>query len=115
MFTFETSLSQVRENSTPVGARFIQRSVGFIGVYIILIIFEKTRNVTVCNKCPRRPLIMTLVPGCDPEHSQGPESCTGHKLSFCFTFLCDPGLRQRTLILIMTHHLIIVYRFIKSN
>ena len=30
-----------------------------------------TRNVTVCNKCPRRSLIMTLIPGCDLEHSQG--------------------------------------------
>ena len=30
-----------------------------------------TRNVTVCHKCPRRPLIMTLIPGCDLEHSQG--------------------------------------------
>ena len=43
-----------------------------------------------------------------------PESCTGHKLSFCFTFLCDPDLGQRNLILIMTYHLIIVYLFIKS-
>ena len=43
-----------------------------------------------------------------------PESGTGHKLSFCFTFLCDPDLVQRTLILIMTYHLIIVYIFIKS-
>ena len=32
---------------------------------------EKTRNVTVYNKCPRRPLKMTLIPGCDIEHSQG--------------------------------------------
>ena len=31
----------------------------------------ETRNVTVCNKCPRRPLRMTLIPGCDLEHSQG--------------------------------------------
>ena len=30
-----------------------------------------TRNVTVCNKCPRRSLIMTLIPGCDLEHRQG--------------------------------------------
>ena len=37
-----------------------------------------------------------------------PESCTGHKLSFCFTFLCDPDFGQRTLILIMTYYLIIV-------
>ena len=29
----------------------------------------ETRNVTVCNKCPRRPLILTLIPGCDLEHS----------------------------------------------
>ena len=43
-----------------------------------------------------------------------PESCTEHKLSFCFTFLCDPDLGQRTLILIMTYHLIIVYLFIQS-
>ena len=43
-----------------------------------------------------------------------PESRTGHKLSFCFTFLCDPDLGQRTLILIMTYHLISVYIFIKS-
>ena len=43
-----------------------------------------------------------------------PESCTEHKLSFCFTFLCDSDLGQRTLILIMTYHLIIVYLFIKS-
>ena len=43
-----------------------------------------------------------------------PESCTGHKLSFCFTFLCDPNFGQRNLILIMTYHLIIVYLFIKS-
>ena len=39
----------------------------------------------------------------------------GHKMSFCFTFLCDPDLGQRTLILIMTYHLIIVYLFMKSN
>ena len=32
---------------------------------------KRTRNVTVCNKCPRRPLIMTLIPGCDLEHNQG--------------------------------------------
>ena len=32
---------------------------------------KKTRNVTVCNKCPRISLIMTLIPGCDLEHSQG--------------------------------------------
>ena len=32
---------------------------------------KKTRNVTVCNKWPRRSLIMTLIPGCDLEHSQG--------------------------------------------
>ena len=44
-----------------------------------------------------------------------PESCTGRKLSFYFTFLCDPDLGQRTLILIMTYHLIIVYLFMKSN
>ena len=43
-----------------------------------------------------------------------PESCTGHKLSFCFTFLCDPDLGQRTLILVMIYHLFIVYLFIKS-
>ena len=43
-----------------------------------------------------------------------PESCTGHKLLFCFTVLCDPDLGQRTLILIMTYHFIIVYLFIKS-
>ena len=43
-----------------------------------------------------------------------PESCTGHKLLFCLTFLCDPDRGQRTLILIMTYHLIIVYLFIKS-
>ena len=30
----------------------------------------QTRNVTVCNKCPRMSLIMTLIPGCDLEHSQ---------------------------------------------
>ena len=29
------------------------------------------RNVTLCNKCPRRPLIMTLIPGCDIEYSKG--------------------------------------------
>ena len=78
----------------------------------------QTRNVTVCNKRPRRPLIMILIPGCDIEHSQAakePESCKGHKLSFCFTFLCDPDLGQRTLILIMTYHFIIVYIFMKSN
>ena len=44
-----------------------------------------------------------------------PESFTGHKLSFRFTFLCDLDLGQRTLILIMIYHLIIVYLFIKSN
>ena len=44
-----------------------------------------------------------------------PESCTGHKLSFCFTFLCDPDLGQRTLTLIMTYQLIIVYLFIMST
>ena len=32
---------------------------------------KKPRNVTVCNKCPRRSLIMTLIPGCDLEHSLG--------------------------------------------
>ena len=32
---------------------------------------NETRNVTVCNKCPRMSLIMTLIPGCDLEHSQG--------------------------------------------
>ena len=32
----------------------------------------KKRNVTVCNKCHRGPLIMTLIPGCcDLKHSQG--------------------------------------------
>ena len=76
---------------------------------------KETRNVTLCNKCPRRPLFMTLIPGCDLEQAKEPESCTGRKLSFCFTFLCDPDLGQRTLILIMTHHLIIVYLFLKSN
>ena len=49
-----------RANSSPVGARFIQRSVGFIGVYIILIIFEKkklencvckTRMMSPCSDC----------------------------------------------------------------
>ena len=43
-----------------------------------------------------------------------PESCTGHKLSLYFTFLCDPDLGQKTLIMIMTYHHIIVYLFIKS-
>ena len=43
------------------------------------------------------------------------ESCTGHKLSLRFTFLCDPDLGQRTLILIMVYHLTIVYLFMKSN
>ena len=71
------------------------------------IVVEETRNVTVCNKCPRRPLIMTLIP-VTLNTAKEPESCTGHKLSVCFTFLCDPDLGQRTLILIMTHHLIIV-------
>ena len=33
--------------------------------------WKETRNVTVCNKCPRRFLIMTLIPGCDLQHSQG--------------------------------------------
>ena len=42
------------------------------------------------------------------------ESWTGHKLSFCFTLLCDPDLGQRTLILIMTYHHLSVYLFIKS-
>ena len=32
---------------------------------------SETRNVTVCNKCPRMSLIITLIPGCDLEHSQG--------------------------------------------
>ena len=32
---------------------------------------NKTRNVTVCNKCPRKSPIMTLIPGCDLEHGQG--------------------------------------------
>ena len=73
---------------------------------------SRTRNVTVSNKCPRRSLIMTLIPGCDLEHSQGTRVL---HLSFCFTFLCDPDLGQRTLILIMTYHLIIVYPFMKSN
>ena len=75
----------------------------------------KTRNVTVCNKCPRRSLIMTLIPGCDLEHSQGTSLAQDVYLSFCFTFLCDPDLGQRTLILIMTYHLIIVYPFMKSD
>ena len=44
-FTFETSHSQVRANSTPVGSSFIQRSVGLTGVYIIIIFEKKTRKV----------------------------------------------------------------------
>ena len=51
--------------------------------------FMKTRNVTVCNKCPRRSLIMTLIPGCDLEHSQGTsptQDVTCHfVLLFCVT------------------------------
>ena len=50
---------------------------------------SKTRNVTVCNKCPRRSLIMTLIPGCDLEHSQGTslaQDVTCHfVLLFCVT------------------------------
>ena len=64
---------------------------------------QSTRNCTVCNKCPRRPLIMTLIPGCDLEYSRG---TSGHKLSFYFTLLCYADLGQRTFILIMTYHLI---------
>ena len=45
MFTFETSPSQVRANSTPVGCSFIQRSVGLTGVYIIIIFGKKTKKV----------------------------------------------------------------------
>ena len=75
----------------------------------------RTRNVTVCNKCPRRSLIMTLIPGCDLEHSQGTSLAQDITCHFCFTFLCDPDLGQRILILIMTYHLIIVYPFMKSN
>ena len=48
-----------------------------------------TRNVTVCNKCPRRSLIMTLIPGCDLEHSRGTslaQDVTCHfVLLFCVT------------------------------
>ena len=50
---------------------------------------SETRNVTVCNKCPRRSLIMTLIPGCDLEHSQGTslaQDVTCHfVLLFCVT------------------------------
>ena len=67
------------------------------------------------TNAPERPLILTLIPGCDLEQAKEPESCKGHKLSFCFTFLCDPDLGQRTLILIMKYHLIIIYLFTKSN
>ena len=71
----------------------------------------KTRNVTVYNKYPLRALILTF----DPlSKAMEPQTCTGHKLSFCFTFVCDFDLGRRTLILIMTYHLIIFYLFIKS-
>ena len=50
---------------------------------------KKPRNVTVCNKCPRRSLITTLIPGCDLEHSQGTslaQDVTCHfVLLFCVT------------------------------
>ena len=72
---------------------------------------HKQEMLQYVTNAPERPLILTLIPGCDLE----PGSCTGHKLSFCFTFLCDPDLGQRTLILIMTYHLIIEYLYIKSN
>ena len=59
---------------------------------------------------------MTLIPGLTLNTAKKKtESCTGHKLSFCFTFLCDPDLGQRTLILIITYHLIIVYFLFNSN
>ena len=49
----------------------------------------ETRKVTVCNKCPRKSLIMTLIPGCDLEHSQGTslaQNVTCHfVLLFCVT------------------------------
>ena len=32
----------------------------------------ETRNVTVCNKCPRRSLIMTFIPGCDLDTAKEP-------------------------------------------
>ena len=71
---------------------------------------KNPRNVTVCNKCPEG-LDPWLWLWAQPRN----QSCTGLKLSFCFTFLCEPDLGQRTLISIMTYHLIIVYHFMKSN
>ena len=51
----------------------VSRSSGLAAKTILqgTVIGKRTRNVTLCNKCPRRPLIMTLIPGCDLEHSQG--------------------------------------------
>ena len=51
-FTFQTSPSQVRANSTPVGSSFIQRSVGLTRVYIIIIFGEKTRKVCLQSVMP---------------------------------------------------------------
>ena len=54
-----------------------------------------------------RSLAVTLSKAMEPES-------LAHKSLFCSNFLCDPELGQRTLILIMTYHLIIVYLFNKS-
>ena len=67
------------------------------------------------TNAPKRSLIMTLTLAVTLNTAKEPESCTGRNLSFCFTSLRDPDLGQRTFILIMTYHLIIVYPFMKSN
>ena len=46
--------------------------------------------------------MVTLIPGVTLNIARESESCTGRKLPFCFTFLCDPDLEQRFLVLIVT-------------
>ena len=48
----------------------------------------KTRNVTVCNRCPRRPLKLTFDPDCDLKLGQGSPNLARempfyHALPFC--------------------------------
>ena len=73
-----TNLSSIKKSDN-------QKLVEFRPLFSVI----KTRNVTVCNKCPRRSLIMTLIPGCDLEHSQGTslaQDVTCHfVLLFCVT------------------------------
>ena len=40
-------------------------NVKAVSFFFVQLILKETRTVTVCNKCHRRPLILTLIPGCD--------------------------------------------------